>query len=414
MERVILHSDLNNFYASVECLHHPELRGKPVVVCGSVEARHGIILAKNMQAKAFGIKTGMAIWQAAQLCPRIVCLPPDMGKYIRFSRLTRKIYEDYTDLIEPFGIDECWLDVTGSTSLFGSGEQIAQMIRAQVKQELGITVSIGVSFNKIFAKLGSDLKKPDAVTVITKENYRDVVWPLPADSMIFVGNSTMKKLHSCGINTIGDLATAPTKVLDLKFGKVGGILSCFANGNDLSRVMRTGEKSMVKSVGNSSTMPRDLETLDEVKLMLYVLSESVAMRLREQGLRCDTVEISIRDNELFSCTRRHILESPTCVTTEIADSAFSLFKTSYSWTKPLRSIGVRGCNLSSMSEQRQLSLYCDESLTIKQEQLEGAIDALRGRYGYKSVMRGITFCKDSLTKINPKDDHTVHPVGYFK
>ena len=253
MARTILHVDLNNFYASVECLYHPELRGKPVAVAGDVAERRGIILAKNMQAKAAGVKTGEAIWQAQQKCPGLVCVPPDYKKYLRFSRLARQIYSDFTDRIESFGIDECWLDLTNSTQLFGSGAEVADTIRRRLREELGITGSVGVSFNKIFAKLGSDMKKPDATTIITPENFLDVVWPLPVEELLYVGRSTKTKLNNRAIFTIGDLARRDVKLLKLSLGVWGETLHDFANGLDQAPVALAGEESFVKSVGNSTT-----------------------------------------------------------------------------------------------------------------------------------------------------------------
>lgn len=207
-DRTILHCDMNNFYASVECLYNPALRGKPVAVGGDVEARHGIILAKNYEAKKYGVQTGEALWQAKQKCPGLTIVPPSFEKYLRFSRLAREIYGCYTDRIESFGLDECWLDLTGSERLFGGGKAVADKLRERIKFELGVTISVGVSHNKIFAKLGSDMKKPDATTVITRENYKDVVWPLPVSDLLFVGPATTRKLARYGIHTIGQLAQA--------------------------------------------------------------------------------------------------------------------------------------------------------------------------------------------------------------
>lgn len=298
MDRAILHSDMNNFYASVECLYRPELREKPVVVGGDPEQRHGIVLAKNGIAKKFGIKTGEAIWQARQKCSFLVALPPDFKKYLRFSRRAKEIYSDYTDQIEPFGIDEAWLDVTGSSGK--TGEEIAQEIRQRIKDELGVTVSIGVSWNKIFAKLGSDYKKPDAVTAITRNNYRDIVWPLPASDLLYVGRATESKLKGVGINTIGDIALSDAKFLKSRLGKWGEYLWSFANGLDSSPVVRAGDEAIIKSIGNSTTTPRDLVNEEDVKMVVYLLGESVASRMREHGFKARTVALYVRDNELRS------------------------------------------------------------------------------------------------------------------
>ena len=300
-ERVILHSDLNNCYASIECLHRPEIRDKPVVVGGDVEQRHGIVLAKNQIAKKYQIKTGEAIWQAKQKCPKLIVIPPNFPLYLRFSKLARDIYLQHTDQVEPFGIDECWLDVTGSTLLFGSGEKIAEKIRKQIKYELGVTVSIGVSFNKIFAKLGSDMKKPDAVTVITKENFKDKVWSLPASDLLYVGSSTNKKLNNYCIRTIGDIANTQPEHLRKILGKWGEVLYLFANGLDCQPVAsQNNNLSVIKSIGNSTTTPRDLIDDEDVKIVIYVLAESVSMRMRELVFMCKTIAFSVRYNELYS------------------------------------------------------------------------------------------------------------------
>lgn len=299
MNRTILHSDCNCFYASVELLHHPELRGKPVAVGGDPEARHGIVLTADYTAKRYGVKTGMALWQAKQVCPDITFLPPRMDLYLRFSRMAQEIYADYTDKREPYGIDESWLDVTDSATLKGDGFHIAQEISSRMKKELGITVSVGVSFNKIFAKLGSDYKKPDAITTMYEDEFQRKAWCLPVSDLLYVGNATNKKLYSMGIRTIGDLAKSDETLLVRKLGKMGSILWAFANGYDESPVKLENTSAPVKSVGNSTTTPRDMETDEDVRIVLYILAESVAARLRENGFRCRTVEISVRDKELF-------------------------------------------------------------------------------------------------------------------
>ena len=299
MNRTILHSDCNCFYASVELLHHPELRGKPVAVGGDPEARHGIVLTADYTAKRYGVKTGMALWQAKQVCPDITFLPPRMDLYLRFSRMAQEIYADYTDKREPYGIDESWLDVTDSATLKGDGFHIAQEISSRMKKELGITVSVGVSFNKIFAKLGSDYKKPDAITTMYEDEFQRKAWCLPVSDLLYVGNATNKKLYSMGIRTIGNLAKSDETLVVRKLGKMGSILWAFANGYDDSPVKLENTSAPVKSVGNSTTTPRDMETDEDVKIVLYILAKSVAARLRENGFRCRTVEISVRDKEHF-------------------------------------------------------------------------------------------------------------------
>jgi DNA polymerase-4 len=410
--RTILHVDINNFYASVECLYRPEIRNKPVIVGGDVEARHGIVLAKNNIAKAVGIKTGEAIWQAKQKIKGLVVIPPDFRKYLRFSRMARAIYADYTDQIESFGIDECWLDVTGSVRLFGDGQRIADMIRQRIKNELGVTVSVGVSFNKIFAKLGSDLKKPDAMTVINEDNFRQVVWLLPAGELLYVGKSTQRKLRNRGIYTIGDLANTDQHSLKLLLGIWGETLWQFANGLDSAPVRHSGEENIVKSVGNSTTTARDLINDEDVKLIIYVLAESVAARLRAHGLKCETVSISVRDNELSTFDRQAKLLVPTFLSSDIAEKAMELFTANYKWNKPIRSLGVRGADLVTADRHIQLDLF-GEDLVVK-EQLEKIIDDIHRRFGPYSVQRCSMLLDRQLTGFNPKDDHVIHPVSFFR
>lgn len=413
MGRHILHVDQNCFYASVEMQRHPELRDKPLAVCGSQEERHGIVLTANYIAKPWGVKTGMAVWQAKQCCPDLIVLPPDMNEYIRFSRMAREIYEDYTDQIEPFGLDESWLDVTGSVGLFGSPMTIAHEISERIKFELGITASIGVSDNKITAKLGSDYKKPDAITRIEADNYKQIVYPLPAKDLLYVGPATDKKLRSIGINTIGQLAECPVDVLTHRLGKMGAVLHMFANGRDVSPVQRSDYIPNIKSVGNSATTPRDLVCDEDIHLMLLLLAESVASRMRELASRCTVVEVYIRDTALRSFCRQHKLKVPTCSSTEIAQVAFELFRANYDWTRPVRSIGVRGAELVEADTCYQLSLYQEDAKRDKWELIDKTVDRLREQYGYMSVRRALTMVDPLLGRINPKDDHTVHPVGYF-
>ena len=413
MGRHILHVDQNCFYASVEMQRHPELRDKPLAVCGSQEERHGIVLAANYVAKSFGVKTGMAVWQAKQRCPQLVVLPPDMGEYIRFSQMAREIFEDYTDQIEPFGLDESWLDITGSVGMFGSPMTIAREISRRIKFELGITCSIGVSDNKITAKLGSDYKKPDAITRIERDNYRELVYPLPVEDLLYVGPATSKKLRGLGIGTIGRLAQAPTDTLTRKLGKMGMVLQTFALGLDPSPVRKSGHIPNIKSVGNSATTPRDMTCDSDVELMLLLLAESVASRMRELASRCTVVEVSVRDVELNSFCRQRKLETPTCSSDEIARTAYGLFRQNYRWVRPLRSIGVRGAGLVEATAGTQLSFYPEDARRDKWERIDGAVDHLRQRYGYRSIQRARLLADPLLGAINPRDDHTVHPVGYF-
>ncbi len=413
MERIILHSDLNSFYASVECLHNPEIRDKPVAVGGSVEQRHGIILTKNILAKKHGVKTGEAIWQAKQKCPGLVVLPPNYRLYLYFSKEARNIYNYYTNLVESFGVDECWLDVTESSKLFGSGEKIADEIRERMKNELGITCSIGVSYNKIFAKLGSDMKKPDATTVITHDNFKQRVWSLPVSDLLYVGRSTNKKLTNIGIYTIGDLANLNIGFLKKYLGKWGEYLWSFANGFDEAPVAKSDFDSVIKGIGNSMTTPRDLINNEDVKILLYVLSESVAERLRRHNFRSRTIQIYVRDKELQSFERQAKLSDCSCIANIIAEKAYEIFIKNYTWEKPIRSIGVRATDLITADTNLQLSIFDDEKQKKKKEQLEYSIDEIRKRFGHYSVQRALLL-KDKALNANPIEDNVIFPVSYFR
>lgn len=411
--RVILHSDINACYAAIEHLHRPELNGKPLAVGGDPEARHGIVLTADYIAKKYGVKTGMALWQAKQVCPELNIVSPRMDLYLRFSRMAHEIYGEYTDLQEPYGVDESWLDVTASSSLKGDGYKIAKEISNRMKSELGITVSIGVSFNKIFAKLGSDYKKPDAITTMYEDEFKSKAWALPVSDLLYVGRSTNQKLARFGIKTIGDLARTDEHLLISQLGKMGGILWAFANGYDDSPVKMEHTQAPIKSIGNSTTTPRDLETDEDVKIVLYILAESVAARLRDNGFNCRVVEISVRDNELYSFTRQHKMDHATNITGEIATEAYRIFKENYDWRKPIRSVGVRGADLVNDNYWEQIDLFSSVEQREKQMKLDDAVDTIRRRFGFYSVQRGLMYRDKILSSVNAKEDHTTHPIGYF-
>jgi len=397
-------------------------------ITGDPEARHGIVLTADYTAKRYGVKTGMALWQAKQVCPDITFLHPRMDLYLRFSRMAQEIYADYTDKREPYGIDESWLDVTDSATLKGDGFHIAQEISSRMKKELGITVSVGVSFNKIFAKLGSDYKKPDAITTMYEDEFQRKAWCLPVSDLLYVGNATNKKLYSMGIRTIGDLAKSDETLLVRKLGKMGSILWAFANGYDESPVKLENTSAPIKSVGNSTTTPRDMETDEDVKIVLYILAESVAARLRENGFRCRTVEISVRDKELFHFSKQVKLQNASNITKEIAEAGYRLYKDNYRlpaddkelkssrpefFQKPLRSIGIRGADLVTDYFWEQLDMFMDPQAREKQMKMDETVDIIRKRFGFYSVQRGLMYRDRILSACDAKSDHTVHPHGYF-
>lgn len=413
MERVILHSDMNSFYASVECLYHPELKEKPVAVCGDEDQRHGIILAKNGMAKKFGISTGEAIWQAKKKCPDLVLITARYDLYIRFSKEARKIYERYTDRIESFGLDECWLDVSGNCWRGKSGEALANELRHVMKSELGLTVSVGVSFNKIFAKLGSDMKKPDAVTLISRENFKDKIYSLAAGDLLYVGPATTRKLARYGIKTIGEIAEAEPDFLHGILGKWGETLWCFASGHDISPVAKSDFSACVKSVGNSMTTWRDMFDRDDVWKVITVLSESVASRLREQGLRSSLVSISVRDNSLSGFERQAKLKDSTCTAFEISHAAMELFNKNYDFTVPLRSVGVRAGDLSDFSGGLQLDFCGNEKKREQLERLETSVDKIRERFGGLALVRA-NLLNDDLTAEQDPLTHIIHPAAFTR
>lgn len=386
-ERVILHCDLNNFFASVSLLFNPTLRSVPVAVCGDKEQRHGIVLAKNEAAKRCGVKTAEAIFEARAKCPELVILPPMMDKYKEYSEKAHRIYEEYTDMIEPFGIDECWLDVTGSRLLFGSGEEIADKIRREIKQKLGITVSVGVSFNKVFAKLGSDMKKPDGITVISRENFREKIWRLPISDLLFVGRKTTDRLHSCGICTIGDAAVCSDEMLERLLGKNGLELKRYALGKDNSPVSRQHEKTTPKSIGRSVTRQQDFKTPDEIWGMFLSLAREISDSLREQGLYAGGVQVHIRNAALSVKEFSRSYPDSFNGAKIIAERGMELLNEHFGFTEPLRSVGLRAINLRGYQTAIQEDIFGDSEKRETEEKIESSIYELRKKFGSTSITR---------------------------
>ena len=406
--RTILHSDLNNFYASVEVLKHPEAKGEPVVVCGNVDDRHGIVLAKNQIAKSFGIKTGEVLWEAKRKCPNLITFTADFSSYLKVSKAVRGIYERFTDHIESFGIDECWLDVTDIVRINGTGKEIAQKISNAIKEEIGVTVSIGVSFNKVFAKLGSDMKKPDAITEITTENFKDTVWKLPAEDLLYVGRATIKKLNQIGIHTIGDIANTDLEVLKRLLGAWGQTIHAFANGLDNSIVVDKYQEECVKSIGNSLTAYKDLVNFEEVKTLILLLSESVASRLRDSGLgKAKTIKLTITDNALMGYGKQTTLEVPSKSALDIAKECYKLFEQIYSWERPVRAIGVCVSNFTLGLEQ--LSFTFDGGKDKKNDILDQIVDKIRYKYGNNSIQRATILQDAKMAGLDVKGKNVISP-----
>ena len=387
MSRLILHCDCNSFFASVETVLNPQYKNVPMAVCGSQEARHGIVLAKNELAKKYKINTAETVFSAKKKCPGLVIAEPHYEEYSRFSKKVNEIYSRYTDMIEPFGIDESWLDLTASQKYFGSGYEIAEEIRKTVKQELGITVSIGVSFNKTFAKLGSDYKKPDAVTVIDEKNYKDIVYPLPVSDLLFVGRKTSEILLGMGIRTIGELASANAEMLNLRLGKAGTMLYNYANGLDDSPVSQVTEDP--KSISNGFTFRRDLVTDSEIKVAISFLSEEIGRRLRKNRQLASTVSVTVKDEFLQSIQRQRPQEPPSDIAKEISDTAYLLIKGSWQKDKPIRMITVSASNLiKSENSSEQISFF-EEKKNEERKNIkivENTIDKIRQRYGNDAII----------------------------
>ena len=413
MDRKILHVDINNCYASIECLLNPALKGKCVAVAGDVEQRHGIILAKNEAAKACGVKTGEAIWQAKLKCPQLVTVPCHYDEYLRVSRACHAIYERYTDRIEPFGIDECWLDVTCTRRDI---REVADEIRNTVKKELMVTVSVGASFNKIFAKLGSDMKKPDATTVITRESFKEQIWGLPASDLLFVGRATQAKLSAHGIRTIGELANTPVSALESWLGKNGRMLHIFANGQDCTPIGFMWETVPVKSISNGVTAYRDLKNDSDVKMICSAMAESVASRLRKQKMKGCGVSIFIRDSQLRVFSRQCRISVPTSDGVVISAYAFDLYKRSYDWSQgiPIRSVTVGVFDLCSENAAIQTDIFSPAVRIAKRERLNAAVDRRRERFGYTAINSGRVAADREFFHFDARLQNEIHPVGLQK
>ena len=386
-DRVIFHCDLNSFYAYVELLEYPELRNVPTAVCGDPASRHGIILAKNEPAKRFGVQTAETIWQARKKCPELVLLPPHHQRYREYSQRVNAIYDEYTDRVEPFGIDESWLDLTHTLHLFGGDPQaLADGLRKRVRQELGLTLSVGVSFNKVFAKLGSDYKKPDATTVISRENWREVVWPLPVGDLLYVGGAARKLLARYGVTVIGQLAGMKRESLEELMGKLGGQLHDFANGLDAAPVRSRLETEPVKSVGNGETFPQNLTTRQQVRDGVALLADSVAVRLRRHGFYAGGIQVTLRDPYFHDRSRQRRLSAPTRLIRDLTDAAMELVGELWEPPAPVRAITVTAIHLVPEEEAyEQIDLFDAKPDRERQERLEAVMDGIRQRYGRGAI-----------------------------
>lgn len=411
MKRIILHCDLNNFYASVECVKNPALKGKPVAVCGSEDDRHGIVLAKSQPAKICGVKTGDTIFEAKKKCKGLIVVQTDFDAYHNYSEWVKEIYAQYTDLIEPFGMDECWLDVSGSTILFGEGEKIADEIREHIRRETGLTISVGVSFNKIFAKLGSDMKKPDATTIISRENFKEKIWGLSASELLFVGRRTTKTLQKYGINTIGDIANSQGSFMRKILGKNGFDLWLYANGMDTSPVSHMDSKPIMKSVSRGITCVESLLSVYEVERVISELSVSVSRGLRCEHLLATGIQVAVKDDNLTVKQYSAPLEFPTYSAKEIFDSAVAVFLEKHKWRRNIRSLTVRTYNLVYEKSFQQLTVGYDIDAHERQEIVDGTLMEIRDKQGRDIVFNG---CRLLGTKMpTGKSDYCALPPASF-
>ena len=384
MDRTILHIDVNNFFASIEIMLNPNLKGLPVAVCGSENDRHGIVLAKSYEAKKFGVKTAETVWQAKKKCPNLIIVPPQYEEYKKYSKLIQNMYYSYTDQVEPFGLDECWLDVTGSLKLFGNVENIAEEIKERVKKEIGVTVSIGVSFTKTFAKLGSDLKKPDAITYISKENFKNIVWPLVTNEIIGVGKSTFKILEEMNLKTIGELANCDISLLEQKLGKHGRILWKRVNGIDDEIVDANMYIASPKSIGNGKTFRNDLTKINDIRSAFQNLTYEISNKLKKHRLEAKNIQIVIRDNQFNDKQLQCELPTITSSSLIITNTAMDLFK-KYKWNKPIRALTIRAINLIEEGTNDQISLFEEKDEYEKIKKIDKVMFEINNKFGPNSV-----------------------------
>lgn len=413
-DRVILHADINHCYAQIEEMLSPPCRKVPIAVGGNEDQRHGIILAKNLKAKPFGIKTGEPIRDALKKCPELFIIPPKYDAYQYYTEKVKDVYREYSDKVESFGLDEAWIDVTESVGLFGSGEQIAKEIQDRILSEWGLTVSIGVSFNKVFAKLGSDMIKPSGLVVISKDNYKETAWKLPVEDLLMVGKATKEKMNKLNIFTIGDLAETPVKDLQKRFGKIGVLLWSYANGSETSEVDPTGTKRAPKSVGNSWTMPKDITNFKEAKIVYERLTNSVACRLREQGYKGNVIHISIRDKKLDSFGKQMKIDHYTDTAKEILQVTMSLLDEIWDRNVPLRSIGISVTGLKPYTTHTQYDLFGVVEEMEKENQIEMTLEDIRAKFGFFKVDKCSALIDTQLSDVDPKGNHTIFPVGVLK
>ena len=412
-DRIIFHCDIDHCYAQIEEMKFPDLRNIPMAVGGDSKKRHGIILAKNDLAKKYNVKTGETLSEAIEKCPSLLIIPPHYEEYIYYAEKVKEIYRRYSDKVESFGLDEVWIDITDSLSLFKESRRLAVEIQNRVFEEVGLTISIGISFNKIFAKFGSDLIKPNGIVEITRENFKEKVWPCAVEDLFYVGNATKQKLRFLSVETIGDLARCEVQILKKELGKMGETIWRFANGEDETKVAETDRKEIIKSIGNSTTTPKDITNKQEAKIVLNVLCESVASRLKDEHLQGRVISLNVRDKNLFSFIRQKKLIDSTNLVNEILDAAMQLLNENVSFENPIRSLGVSVSGLESDLGFIQFDLFKNQERRWKQKKVDLIIDQIRDKYGYYKIKKCNMLLDEELSGFNPKKENVIHPVGYF-
>lgn len=416
MERWIIHSDINHCYAQIEEMMYPELRNVPMAIGGHEEDRHGIILAKNDLAKKYHIKTGESLRDAFQKCPELLIVPPHYDDYLFYTEEVKRIYREYSDKVESFGLDEAWIDITGTEKLFHkTAMELAEEIQRRVFKELGLTVSMGLSFNKVFAKLGSDLDKKQGLAVITRDNFKDMVFPLPIADILYIGKATSSQLNERNIYTLGDLALSSKEYIKSFLGKNGEMVWLFANGYDTLSV--NSSQQVIKSVGNGITAKHDIHTIEEAKIVLSMLAESVAKRLRQSNKLGSVISIGMRYKDLQGLSRQKRVDTPTNIAQEILDMVMILLRDNWNMAIPLRSLSI---SVSSLVEKEtyayQMSLFntANEEDRYEQLHLEEVIQEIKERWGEKSIKYGHSLLDEELSDFSTQLGMDIHPPGFLR
>lgn len=395
----IIHVDMNAFFASCHQAETPLWRGKPLLVAGDPKKRHGIILTASYEARKFGVKTAMPVWQARRLCPTGIFVPPDHSLYLQYSREILQLLRSYTPQVEPFSIDEAWLNVSGCGKLFGTAEEIGRSLQHRIAAELGIPCSVGIADNKFLAKMASERRKPNGFTVWLPDDLRGVLWPLQVEEMLGVGRKLAPALREMGVQTIGELAAMPCQLLISRFGVIGEVLHHLANGRDDS-VVDPDIYETVKSVGHSVTLPRDINNPDDVARVLLDLSERVGRRLRRNGYLARTITLTVKDHNFVSTSRSRTLPEPTCLTEVIYSTAKNTHRQCFEPWRKVRLLGISLSNLLAESGGYQLSFLMDDC--EKLNRLTKTVDKIRDRFGDSSLLRARLYDEPRTGEDKPK------------